>query len=1628
MSPSEAFDGVVWVLRGVSLAALAAAIASWMVIRRWARATRQAEVAEAARDASRRELERRNRELEALNQVAATIGRRADLPVAAGEILDAVLRLTGLPEGGVYRLDRATNTLALIAQRGYAPEEVALLDGRPAQATMVGQAIAEGRLRITTFQDAPPQNPRLRAMAEQRGLQSQLTLPIAVKGATWGALALCSAEPLRLDAEAVRLVEALTEQISVAVERAELLAGMQEQTRRLETLALLAQTLTSTLSPREVLDTVLEATRSFFGEAAVRVWLVEGEALALGAEAGVRALDPPHALIRLAFGQGLAGRAAEMRVPWVSEDLLGDARAAALDWARAQGLVSGAAFPFVARGRLLGVLTVFTRTPHRFTPDEISGLESFSHQAAIAMDNAALFAEAGQRAAEYRALFEVGQLVGSTLDVDRVLDLIVERCRALVGVHVAGIFRLERDGALVFERGRGLSAEFVRDLRVQLGEGTTGRAVAERQPVWSADLLADAGVTLTSANRALVEREGYRAVLSLPILIKGAPYGALAVYWREPHAPAPAEVELMTALAGQAAIALDNARLYQSAEHRSRRLAALSTLTGLLSSTLSLEEVLARVVRSAVDLFGSSVARLWLVDAGAETLSLRAQAGSLGLEAGVTRLRVGEGLMGRIVATRAPLVVEDLQADARLKNAEPVRAEGVASFAGVPLLLGEQVLGALSIAVRERRLFAEEDMSLLQSLSSQAAIAIENARLYAETQWRLRESATLVEVGRELSRPGPAGEAMRAVARVVGQALGADMGGVYGLNPSRDALVPIAGYRIPPHLVEVLGARPFMLARFPALMESWRAGRAVSSSSVHDDPRFDPATFEAIDPAAMLFAPTPVRGEPLGGLFLVWWGTGREFTPAEVHLVEAVAAQIGLAMENAELERQTQARLAETETLLAVSRTLSSTLDLETMSRHFVRHIVQALGADTGGVWLLDETGQWLEPLAGYRVPTPTLEALRRMRIPIAGNTLYAEAARTLRCVVAAEGDRDPLVPADLRGALAHRTQLFVPIVASGRMTGGFAVTWSREARALSDGELRLVEAVGSQAGAALDNARLFRDNQRRLEELAVLHQLSRAVTGRLDQAELIDTVHQQVARVLDVHDLVILLHDEERAELAVVLRITDGRPDLREPRRHTARLGGLVSVVLESRRPLRTADYLAECARRGKTPVPPTGAPRHWLGVPMTVDGRILGVFVLRAPDRAFTERDERLLVSIADLTALALRSARLFEERSRAYGELSAAQDQLVRTEKLRALGEMASGVAHDFNNVLAAIVGRAQLLLREVGDPRFRRWIEVIERSALDGAHTVRRLQEFTRIRRDQPFVAVDLNRVVREALEGTESRWKEEPPRRGIAVDVVTRLAPDLPAVPGDPAELREALTNLILNALDAMPSGGVLTLESARAGEEVRLAVADTGVGIPEHLRGRIFDPFFTTKGPQGTGLGLSMTYGILSRHGARVALESEESRGTTFVLHFPVTTDEPEPAEPARAEEASAALRCLVVDDEVLVGDVMGDMLSSLGHETVVMRRGDEAVARFGAQPFDVVFTDLSMPGLSGWDVARAIRAASAATPVFLVTGFGVEVAPDELGPQGVDAVLSKPISLQDMVGALATVRRRDAD
>jgi GAF domain-containing protein/ActR/RegA family two-component response regulator len=1903
-----------------------------------------------------RDVERRNRELEALNAVAATIGRWPDIEITARETLDVVCAVAGMDVGAVYRLDRTSGTLVLLVQRGLTPELAERIRVRPVDSSHVGEAVRTGRFCVAHLGRSRVLNPSLRDMAEQREHRTQAALPVPVRGEIWGVMALVSRERRHFDSEEIRILDAVSHQVGLAVERAALMAETREKSRRLESLARVAQRLSATLSLSDVLDIVVAAAAEFVPDGALRVWLAEDDRLVARPVPGQSA-TPEEVVTSLTIGEGLAGRAAATRAPVVVDDLAEDPRAQGLAWAHAQGYAGAACVPLFVRDRLIGVLSVFSRTPRRFGPEEIDLFVSFGNQAAVAIENARLFetaaarlrrlealreiesriseqldlshlleliarsagllvggasstvylregemleprawdmmadwirevrvpvgaglvgtvaeqrrglivndyprspyaispfaqavgralaqpllageravgvlvvnresamppfteedlttlgdlagqaavaignarlfesrrayarrlttlhevnravsasldldtvlvtlaktaadffgaqlaavwvldetgawlvrrgtageraleenllervafgegaigwiakhqmplisanvasddelsyrewalshglqgftgmplvvgdrlvgvltlntretaplasdqvtmvqavaaqaaigienarlfAEASRRAAEYRALYEVGNLVSSTLDVGRVLDLIVERCGVLMGVPAAGIFRYDPEaGMAVFERGVGLSPEFMASLRVRLGEGTTGRALALREAVWSGDLASDPAITLDEATRALIRREGYRAVLSVPILIKGEPYGVLAVYWWEPHTAAASEVELMTALAGEAAIAIDNARLYREATAQASRMRSLADLGRTLVSTFDADRVLEIVATQARERLGIDRIGVFLRDREAGVLRLARAAGTPDGLVHLETLEPGEGIGGRAYEEGRAVWTSHLLDDPAVRLREDSRRRiaeaGSVAALGLPLM-GEEPLGALVVLRPPGYRFSEAEVEALSTFANQVAVALENARLYGQVRDRLRETSTLLAVGQALSERLPADEVMRRVAREVGRSFDADTVGVYVLDERREALRPLAGYHVPPEFMDAVGR--FELARFPWMREVCEGGRAAWCADVPNDPRFDAETARRLGSHSLLFAPTLVRGRAVGGLFLVWWRRGRSCQADEVRLIEGVAAQVGLAMENAELARETERKLRETEALLSVSRTLGATLEFGKLPRILLRHLAQSIGADSVGLWLLDESGGWLEPAEGYHVPPDRLEALRQVRVSMARPSVYADAARQRQAVFSPDVGADLRFPREIVDAVPHKAQLFVPVVAKDRLLGAFVAAWWERARHLTPSDLALAEGIASQAGVALDNARLFRDNARRVEELSVLHELSQAVTGQLDQAGLLETVHRQVARVLDARHLVILLLDETGGELEVVLRVRDGVRVDGEPRRYGRGEAGLSSVVLESGRPLRTGDYVAECARRGVSPVSTNAALPFWLGVPMLAEDQVLGVLALRGRERAFGEADERLLANIAHLAALALRSARLYTERARAYSELAAAQEQLIRREKLSALGEMASGVAHDFNNLLASIVGRAQLLLLQVQDPKHRQWLQVIERSALDGAKTVRRLQEFTRVRRDQAFVPVDLGLIVHETLEVTETR-RNELLGRGIAVEVETALAADLPPVPGDPVELREALTNLVLNALDAMPEGGTLTL-TTRAGEaeRVELAVADTGIGMPAHVKQRIFDPFFTTKGSRGTGLGLSMAYGILSRHGVRVDVHSVEGQGTTFRLSFPVARAPAEPVAPAPSAPAAApALACLVVDDEVEVGDTLGDVLTSCGHRAVVVRDGAEAVARFRAEPFDAVFTDLSMPGLSGWEVAKRIKAVARAVPVFLCTGLGVEVSADELRANGVDAVLAKPLRLEDVQAAVATV------
>lgn len=376
---------------------------------------------------------------------------------------------------------------------------------------------------------------------------------------------------------------------------------------------------------------------------------------------------------------------------------------------------------------------------------------------------------------------------------------------------------------------------------------------------------------------------------------------------------------------------------------------------------------------------------------------------------------------------------------------------------------------------------------------------------------------------------------------------------------------------------------------------------------------------------------------------------------------------------------------------------------------------------------------------------------------------------------------------------------------------------------------------------------------------------------------------------------------------------------------------------------------------------------------------------------------------------------------------------QEQVAVSDKLRALGELASGVAHDFNNCLAIILGRCQILGRRTVDPEVKRGLSIIEKAASDGGHTVRRIQDFARMRKDSRREHLDLGEIVRDTVEITRGKWKNEAQGRGVQIDVETRFG-HAHRVNGNPAELREALTNLVINAIDAMPSGGRITFatrDDELAGAPcVCLDVSDTGVGMAQELKDKIFDPFFSTKGNMGTGLGLSITYGILSRHHGSIGVESEAGRGTTFSLRIPAGSSDACEAAAPLAQLPFVPCTVLIVDDEPALREVLMEALTDAGHKVTSAPGGREAIRMLDLVQFDVVLTDLGMPEVSGWDVVEAAVARRPNMIIGVVTGWGETLDLQKTRDRGVAFVVSKPFEaehLQREIQLALAERRRAA-
>lgn len=568
------------------------------------------------------------------------------------------------------------------------------------------------------------------------------------------------------------------------------------------------------------------------------------------------------------------------------------------------------------------------------------------------------------------------------------------------------------------------------------------------------------------------------------------------------------------------------------------------------------------------------------------------------------------------------------------------------------------------------------------------------------------------------------------------------------------------------------------------------------------------------------------------------------------------------------------------------------------------------------------------------------------------------------------------------------------------------------------------------------------------LSRLALLEQITRAISRHLDFQHILKVVTHSLEDALPVDFCCVCLFDEQAKECAVAQVGLKSAPlalELAMPQHAVISLD-CVALAPAARGELSYLPDVREMELPFLQRLAKAGL--HSLVVaPLLLESKAIGfLIVARREARGFLEGECEFLKQLSEHVALACQQAKLHDSLQAAYDALRRTQQAAMQRDRLRALGQMASGITHDIGNAISPVTLYAASLLEHEPDlsVRARDYLHTIHQSAQNVAQTIARMREF--YRPDEPQVVLTpthLNHLAQQAWDLTRVRWSNGPHERGIVIQTEVQWAEDLPPILGVESEIRDAIVNLIFNAVDAMPEGGTLTLRTLTrpnapctdgtpdAGQAC-LELIDTGIGMDEDTRRRCVEPFFTTKGEHGSGLGLAMVDGMITRHRARIEIESTPGQGTTARLLFPLSAVASNGVDPPLEPKPEPAnQRILFIDDDPLLLKSIHDTLEADGHSVVTAAGGQAGIRAFiqaqkTKEAFTVVITDLGMPHVDGRKVALAVKAASPFTPVIMLTGWGQQLKAEGNIPAQVDWLLSKPPTLRDLREALAACCPQD--
>lgn len=1211
------------------------------------------------------------------------------------------------------------------------------------------------------------------------------------------------------------------------------------------------------------------------------------------------------------------------------------------------------------------------------------------------------------------------------------------------------------------------------------GERVTGYSLDEALQMNIADVLAPDSVGTARQMLARKAQDKVATVYDLEIIAKDGRRVALGVSTRLIYADG-----VPVGVQGIARDITERKQAEAELLQRNQELSALGEIGQELSKLVEPTEI-AKLIHTVIGkVMDNSNLYVALYDDQTQDVSFPAYTIDGETHSSPTR-KFGRGLTEQVISTRQPLLIARDVEETLQKLGLVSSGRHAQCWLAVPMMVGEKVVGVITIQDYETQdAYNSSHVELLSTIASHAAIVVENARLYAEMKQQAQRAALTNRISQAVRRTLDVSEVFETAVRELGQHLEVDRCSLFMKDEKAGRVTNAAEYHVPEvspagtefDLPQVQGLSAAMekhgVMTFDDVAKDERIrDLGILKSDVKSIMYVGVTVGDELLGALALSTTKQVRRWSKADIEVAKAAadqTGIAIRQARLYQ-KAEATSMREALAN-KLSVAIRASLSLADVLDTTTRELGQALSASLVrvrlydragDQSSVKHQYLAAGCESTG----EHDDSYDDLLRQHFLKTHT-------PLVIADSKEYEDDSPEFSACVRARAARAGL-----------RSQIDYPLTVNGEFRGVISINQITSLRRWTEDEVMLVESVAAQLATGIAQAELFEMVARAKKEwestfdamsdgififdragrlirvnragAAMDNATAESLLGRKccdilrastdGEACIVEQSLQHLGRI----NVEIAPQHLNRPVLVTVEPVLDERSqtvgavctarDLSELRKAeaVAREGqSLLKNVLES---AREAIYALDSEGRYKwcnqAMLEMTGYQlddiigHHFVERTHEDDREMRSTRFAAALGGEPQTYESRYLARDGGVRYAAVNSAPIIVD-GQTTGVLGIAHDiteqkqereRAARADKLRALGQLASGVAHDFNNSLAAILGRAQLILRRVKDEELIRSLGIIVTAAEDAAATVRRIQTFARKSVDAELDHLDIGNLLRDAIEITRTRWENEARAAGLNVEVTLSAESDL-FVRGNASELREVFVNLIVNAVDAMPGGGKLNICSQLKGDRLRLRFADTGTGMKEEVRERVFEPFYTTKGVLGTGLGLAVSYGIIERHKGSISVESKPGQGTAFYIDLPLAESSESTASESRPETQSASLSVLVIDDEPFVRETLADMLVDLDHKVVTADCGRDALEKVCKDDFDLVFTDLAMPEMDGWETAREIHKHRPDLPIVLVTGYGATAQPPSGELDLVACIISKPFDFDQVTGTIGKV------